>query len=396
MASYDDTIVDGLGLHPAPGVPPTGYGVVNADVLKAHDALGSVGYGVTKTMGMGFHEAQFFYAFQAGAGVIEGLGFDDSVSQAATYGQIVDDALSWADDQLCIARGQSLTSGIGLHLAQSLARTITVLDKLHIHDIPLTNSFSNIALFEGLAFDDSIVDFFGLGHTNNFTFHDAFTPTFQFNKTVSDGVGFHPALLANLLFMRVVDDDIGLDDADIVNMIYQGDTLADGFQISIGTVDPGGGFTTWAINTRTSSVTEYQNYVFNSFAQIGNELYGASDDGLYLLNNQTDNGVNIGTDIKGALLALGGSRFTQLDGVYLGIRVNDNAREFVLKLITPGGLEGGKTFIYSFTPKNMQTTRVNIGKGFRSRYMQWELITPGPDFDLDSLEFVPLISKRRV
>lgn len=376
------TLIDGIYTTDSAGGPPTGYGTT----VPQHT--------------IGFHEAQFFYGFNAGYDAIDTIKFRDTTQLGGIYTQALADALIFMAELPQPAQGVSLTSGIGLHLSQLLARTVTVLDILGLADVSMTNNVSNLSLLDSLAFDDNITDFFGLGDVQGISFHDAFTPTFQFNKAVASGLGLHSSLLANTLFMRVVDDDLGIDDETLVNAIYEGDDviLSDTMQFSIATVDPGGGFTTWAINTRTSAVTEYQNYVFNSFAQIGSEFYGASDDGLYLLNNQTDNGTNIATDIKGALLALGGSRFTQLDGVYLGIRVNDNAREFVLKLITPGinNQDAGKTFIYSFQAKNMMTTRVNIGKGLRTRYMQWELVTDGADYDLDSIEFVPLISKRRV
>jgi hypothetical protein len=44
----------------------------------------------------------------------------------------------------------------------------------------------------------------------------------------------------------------------------------------------------------------------------------------------------------------------------------------------------------------MKTARINIGKGIRARYFAFELISTGQDFDLDSLEFIPLVAKRRV
>ena len=44
----------------------------------------------------------------------------------------------------------------------------------------------------------------------------------------------------------------------------------------------------------------------------------------------------------------------------------------------------------------MKTTKVNMGKGLRARYFAYELISTGQDFDLDSVEFVPLVAQRRV
>jgi hypothetical protein len=44
----------------------------------------------------------------------------------------------------------------------------------------------------------------------------------------------------------------------------------------------------------------------------------------------------------------------------------------------------------------MITTRVQVGKGLRARYYAFELETvDGQDFDLESIEFVPLVVQRR-
>ena len=56
----------------------------------------------------------------------------------------------------------------------------------------------------------------------------------------------------------------------------------------------------------------------------------------------------------------------------------------------------GKTYAYKVNASSMRTTRVKFGKGLRSRYLSWELISEGADFDLDTVEFVPISSQRRV
>ena len=64
----------------------------------------------------------------------------------------------------------------------------------------------------------------------------------------------------------------------------------------------------------------------------------------------------------------------------------------MLKIITGEGL----TVVYSLTADSMQSTKIHVGKGLRTRYFAFELISTGQDFDLDTLEFVPLVVQRRV
>jgi hypothetical protein len=74
------------------------------------------------------------------------------------------------------------------------------------------------------------------------------------------------------------------------------------------------------------------------------------------------------------------------------MRIEDNSRDVLLKLVTGDGIE----YIYEVRPLDMRTKRVNLGKGLRSRWFSWELIVPGYDFDFSAIEFIPITTQRRV
>jgi hypothetical protein len=394
MASYTASVDDLLILFQFIA-EPIGNGVFLDDVSIVDDAF-TLGYGHVFTEGVGFHEPFLAYDYAAGAIVDELIKIHGTTQLQFIYSQAVLERLKWLDTVL---KGQAvgLTDHLNLHLAQVFAQAVLVTQKLGLHDVQVVNSFSQLSLLDRLLFDPVILDFFGLGGIDGIGIADVFSAQFMFNKTLTQDLGFQPTLSETALFLRVVDDDITIEDAQVLTGIYQG-TLDDNISISIGMFDPGGGFTTWAVNTRTNALTEYSNFQFNSFAKIGNEYYGANDDGLWLLNSETDAGANIVSDVKGGLLAFGDSKYTQFDGIYLGLRTSDNARDWLLKIHTPGtqSLPEGATYVYQFVANEYRTTRINTGKGIRTRFFSWELITPGPDFSLDSVEFVPLISKRRV
>lgn len=394
MASYTASVDDLLVLFQFIA-EPIGNGVFLDDVMNADDAF-TLGYGHVFTEGIGFHEPFLAYDYQPGAIINELIRLHDATQLQFIYSQAVLERLKWLDSVL---KGQAvaLTDQLNLHLAQALARAVVVTQKLGLHDVQVVNSLSQLSLLDRLLFDPALLAFFGLAKADDLRLHDTFAAQFVFNKTLTQGLGFHPTLLDGGLWLRVIDDGLGVSDADLVNMIYRGEVLSDTIQITVGWIDPGGGFTTWVVNTRTNTLTEYSNFQFNSFAKIGNEYYGANDSGLWLLNSETDAGANIVADIKGGLLAFGDSKYTQFDGIYLGLRTSDNARDWLLKIHTPGtqALPEGATYIYQFVANEYRTTRINTGKGIRTRFFSWELISPGPDFSLDSVEFVPLISKRR-
>ena len=196
---------------------------------------------------------------------------------------------------------------------------------------------------------------------------------------------------AQSLTIRVTCKDTAeFHDSNILNFIFSSQ-ISEDVEITAGYVSPSGGFTTWAINTRTTGVTEYRNFVFDSFAQVGRRSFGANADGLFELDGDDDAGEPILADLLSGFMQVGGSKFTAFKCAYLGL--NSKSGNFVLKLITGDD----QTYIYALTAKDMRTTRVNFGKGLRSRYFRFELQNiDGADFDLNSIEFLPLVSQRRI
>jgi hypothetical protein len=283
---------------------------------------------------------------------------------------------------------QVLSETIGLVPALSASIAVTVLQGLGIAPTPLPSLIYTRTLLQGLGVSDSFRNFFGGSLSDGVGASDALALQFRAYPTVSESINIAPAL-SNHFYLRVtMADTIGVDDVDALQMVYDGQ-LADGVEIVAGYVSPDGQFTTWAINTRSGATTEYTNYAFNSFATLDNVCFGATSSGLYKLVGDDDDGTDIIADIKSGFAQWGGNKFTMFKGAYLGVR---GGGDFVLKLVTGDN----QTYIYSVSSQDMRTTKVTIGKGIRTRYFAFELISAGQDFDLDTIEFVPLVSDRRV
>jgi hypothetical protein len=205
---------------------------------------------------------------------------------------------------------------------------------------------------------------------------------------LTESLGLTETLSPRMILRVSAEDELILDEDQLLNLIYNG-TVAEGIEITAAYLSPGGGFTTWAMNTRTAAVTEYDNYQFNSFAAMGNRYLGANENGLYELNGEDDDGEDIIAHLKSGFAQWAGARFTLFKSIYLGVR---GEGDFVLRLITGDG----NSYDYAVTTRNMRSTKVHLGKGLRARYFAFELISEGQDFDLESVEFVPLIADRRV
>lgn len=369
MTSYPVTITDGVALSDADSYQ---WGLLLTDTINTADT------------------AQL--AYQAGAIIAETIAMIDSLTGPGMYTASFTDALLLAD---AVARALKATLSETITLADviRISRAVTVLDALVLADATVPVGRYHLALAELVVFNDSLARFFGRTLTDNIVFTESFAPQFQFNRKLADNVALLDVMSKSLYVRFVLSDTVQMSDLALMQAIFMGEVLTDNIEICVGLLEPSGSFTTWAINTRTSAVTEYQNYAFNSFARMGNHYLGASSAGLFRMDGEQDAGLPIPTSVRSGLMQLGGSHFTSFKAAYLGMRVRASGQPtFLLKLVAGDGTN----YTYQFRPQNLMTTRVNFGKGLRARYFSWELITSGEDYDLDSIEFLPLIAQRRV
>lgn len=156
-------------------------------------------------------------------------------------------------------------------------------------------------------------------------------------------------------------------------------------------------FTGWVMNTEGQQpVSSYDNYGFNSFAEIDGEYYGAAETGLYKLTGDTDDGQDIAARIKSLMLDFGTSRMKRVRSAYLGYTASGKL------LLKVKAVSGGQLVEHWFEARNVtadapREQRVNLAMGIKSRYWQYELENvDGADFEIAELEMHPLILQRRV
>lgn len=185
-------------------------------------------------------------------------------------------------------------------------------------------------------------------------------------------------------------DDADLGDDPIANFIYS-TGFADNIVADVLYQSLGVGVTSWAINTRTNAITEYKNFNFNSVVPFGRKYVAADENGLYELNGARDLTANILSELAGGYLQINGAKFTGFKAAYIAVIGQGS---YLLKLI---GGDGTCRVYRAMSNPGLMTTKVDIGKGIRTRYIAWELVNEdGQDFDLDTIEFIPMKSARRV
>lgn len=157
-----------------------------------------------------------------------------------------------------------------------------------------------------------------------------------------------------------------------------------------GTADYDDGYYVWVLNARTNAVSRYLRYGFDSFAQIGGHYFGVAEDGVYLLEGNTDAGQRIDARAGTGLLDLGAKELKHVSAVYL-----DTASDGVLSVRVQAGQQQYTYQARRASQYNAQQ-RVDTGRGLRATHYSFELLNGGADFELDSMDVNVAKSARRI
>lgn len=179
--------------------------------------------------------------------------------------------------------------------------------------------------------------------------------------------------------------------AELFQLIVEGAVVLATIQTDDGT------YMAWVCHPGSKSFTGYSNFPFNSFCELGGHYYGASDDGIYLLEGDDDAGAPINASFRTGLSDFGTGRMKRPAAMYLGYR---SEGQLLLKVVTTDD-DGNKLeswYSLDAQPGNaMKAGRVKVGKGLESTYWAFEVANiDGADFEIDTMQFLPMVLDRRL
>lgn len=162
------------------------------------------------------------------------------------------------------------------------------------------------------------------------------------------------------------------------------------------TVDSGD-YVAWTLNTEGRGTTTYQNFPFNSFAQMGGKYYGATSQGLYLLEGQDDDGTPVDARIRLGMHDMNTRKLKRLPEAYIGYKSDGN---LILRTIVTDDRTGEKVALQYLMKQRpaaaLRESRFEPGRGVKAVDWDFEIENvDGADFDLAEVEFHPLIMDRR-
>lgn len=147
----------------------------------------------------------------------------------------------------------------------------------------------------------------------------------------------------------------------------------------------------WIVNPNLSASTALDNYDFTGFGQHKGKHYGIRPDGLYVLEGDTDNGVQIDSFVSLGNRNFNTAKQKRVPHAYIGASTDGR---MVLKVIV-----NGQEYLYAVKnpSTDMAEQRVDIGRGLRSNYWNFELMNrEGADFEIDTIKFMPIVLERRI
>ena len=160
------------------------------------------------------------------------------------------------------------------------------------------------------------------------------------------------------------------------------------------TSDANGDIKAIVLNTQTGALSQFCNFHFNSFANFNGVCLAASDDGLFTLTGDTDNGVAIPAAARIGLTDFGTSYSKRIDRCYVGYRADG---DMILRVVTDETQQRDYLLPAYSGAMNLHGNHVKIGRGTQARYWQFELRNiAGSNFQLNAMELKPTKLRRRI
>lgn len=140
--------------------------------------------------------------------------------------------------------------------------------------------------------------------------------------------------------------------------------------------------------------TRYLGYEFNSFARIGGKYYGASDDGLFILEGETDMGRPIVATFGLGQLDFGSPQLKTVPYCYIGAAAQAMSLDIEALL---NGEPARFTYAARGHGASMREVRFDLGRGLRSSYVMPTFANiGGGGFEVDAVRFLVAESTRRI
>lgn len=357
------------------------------DLLKYSDDI-KVSWNLYKETSISFSDSVLFPLILSGQ---DNLSFISSAVIKHKFDITVADSLNFLSLSFF---GKSLQQIIGdqFNLSDALGVTSTIhqivenqlkfLESVDVIRGLIFNLVDSLSLQEQVLFR---VDFL---LSDSFTLADNATSTSKIVEAVADIILFDAiaSYAHNLIFS--ISDAFNLQDSNTNTLDYS-ISVEDVISFISHVFLPSTDGKAIVMNLAKQRFSEYQNYDFNSFCTLDDEVYGANDLGIFKMEGEKDNNSNISASMAFNASDFGIQKEKRVKAVYIG---QSSSGCLVLKVST----EDEKTRYYEVKQnQKTHTQKVPMSLNAKSRYWKFDLVNSnGGDIQIHEISFMPVIMAR--
>lgn len=245
-----------------------------------------------------------------------------------------------------------------------------------------------------LAFRSSVDSGFYLGIAESLGLHSEALGVLHAVQSVAESLVLEALSRTSCLIVQTVGDSVTLAEG-LTSVGMFNELLREGIALRIGFATEDGIYETWVVNTESSGATRYEGFTFNSYAYRRGLGLAASEVGLYALEGDDDAGEPINAVALTGKADFGSPNQKTVPEVFLGFTSDG---KIGLKVISSyDGKLTERWYELAGKAGDIREGRVNLGKGAKSRYWQFELTNKlGSDFSLDRMDMMVIKLARRV
>ncbi len=327
---------------------------------------------------------------------LEAAGFVDLLASTAHTSLVYLDVAVFADSfgqviSQLVTEAATGADGVSAGIALTLAELASFTD-------PLVSTHTNVVLVaELIATLEQYSQIASQDVTDTAALVDAYTNRVAALVAQLEAAQITATNTAVVHVMQSVTDSAGGSEAITSTGSLLTNLLTDGVLATIRLNVGGELFTGWVLNTDTLAPSEYQfaDLQFNSACKHGDRYLLAADDGIYQFTEDVG-AETVMTYIKTGKTDFGSDLRKRVVNSYI---VYSASGDMVLRVTTSEhGQVVTRSYAVTARPVNdtTDTRRIDIGKGIKSRYWQFELMGNGVDCDIDEIGMLPIVLSRRI
>lgn len=280
----------------------------------------------------------------------------------------------------------------------SISSAVTIITNntnIVVEELIVNSSVSSLVeflntLIETVSILDTVLFGYKFTVSESLSINSASSELYKAILTISEALGLTETNTNSYIHIVSLDSTLNLSSI-LDSNVNLSEVLIDNIVITIPTSSGQETYLGYVFSPEGNSVTTYTNYNFDGNAKYKGKYYFFNSTGLYLYGGVTDDGDLIRSVILTSANSFGTSNKKQIPQIYLGAT---NSDELMMKVRVDGKAECH--YRLRKHTNELDTQKIKIGKGLIGRYFQFELITEAEEFSMESIEFFPIVLKRKL